>query len=67
MKVSIDSAACTGHGRCYSMAPGVFDPDDEGFGVVTMPTIDEDADPELAEEARTGERVCPESAVHLDA
>ena len=31
MRVVIDTERCTGHGRCYSLAPAVFtDDDDEG-------------------------------------
>lgn len=32
MRYSIDGNLCTGgHGRCYSLAPGVFEADDDGF------------------------------------
>ena len=27
MKLRIDAEACTGHGRCYVLAPDVFDHD----------------------------------------
>src|SRR5579885_2746606 len=30
MKVVIDGERCSGHGRCYSLAPEVFEADDEG-------------------------------------
>ena len=33
MKLRIDADACTGHGRCYVLAPEVFEPDDEGHSV----------------------------------
>ena len=33
MKLRIDAEACTGHGRCYVLAPEVFEPDDEGHSV----------------------------------
>jgi ferredoxin len=31
MKVRIDDERCTGHGRCYSLAPDLLESDDEGF------------------------------------
>ena len=34
MRVRIDEDLCTGHGRCYTLAPAVFDCDDSGFGLV---------------------------------
>ena len=30
MNVVLDSEACVGHGRCYALAPEVYDADDEG-------------------------------------
>ncbi len=30
--VEIDTDRCSGHGRCYALAPEVFAPDDEGYG-----------------------------------
>ena len=34
MKVSVDTDICQGHGRCYGLAPDLFDSDDEGYAVV---------------------------------
>ncbi|MEY2459842.1 MAG: ferredoxin [Acidimicrobiaceae bacterium] len=34
MKVRLDVEACVGHGRCYAIAPDVFDADDQGHCVV---------------------------------
>ena len=31
MKVKIDGSLCTGQGRCYSLEPELFEPDDEGY------------------------------------
>lgn len=31
MKVAVDEMRCGGHGRCASIAPDVFDLDDEGY------------------------------------
>ena len=30
MKVRVDPDLCVGHGRCYALAPEVFEPDDFG-------------------------------------
>lgn len=63
MKIRIDGDACTGHGRCYSLAPALFAPDDEGTGQV----IDEEVPPEREADARRAAASCPERAVVLDA
>ena len=60
MKVAIDHELCTGHGRCYSLAPRVFAPDDDGYGML----IDDGRVPAgLESEARTAAINCPERAV----
>jgi ferredoxin len=63
MKIRIDAEACTGHGRCYSLAPAVFDCDDEGFGQV----IDEDVTLDQEADARRAVASCPERAISLEA
>ncbi len=62
MKIRIDTDACTGHGRCYSLAPELFEPDDEGFGVVTKGEVGSAA----AAAARSAASSCPERAVLLE-
>ncbi|CAN5666018.1 ferredoxin [soil metagenome] len=34
MRISLDSEKCQGHGRCYALAPDLFDSDDEGYAVL---------------------------------
>ena len=34
MKLSVDAARCTGHGRCYTLAPGLLDFDEDGYVTV---------------------------------
>jgi ferredoxin len=63
MFVRIDPDRCTGHGRCYSVAPELFDCDDEGRGVVTHP----DVAPDLERLAQRAVDSCPERAVSLRA
>ena len=62
MKVSIDHDVCTGHGRCYMLAPEVFDSDDSGFGQVRSLEVP----PEAEDQARVGVRNCPEQAITVD-
>ena len=63
MKIRIDTDACTGHGRCYTLAPALFDCDDEGFGQV----IDEAVPLEHEPDARRAVASCPERAISIDA
>jgi ferredoxin len=62
LKVRIDSERCQGHGRCYSLAPAVFESDDEGYGRVVSEEIPE----ELRSKAELGEASCPERAIFLE-
>ncbi|HEX5268780.1 MAG TPA: ferredoxin [Acidimicrobiales bacterium] len=62
MRVRIDPDTCTGHGRCYSLAPEVFEPDDYGHGKVI---VDEVPD-ELRAKAELGVQNCPEHAISVE-
>jgi ferredoxin len=62
VRVRIDPDACTGHGRCYSLAPDVFEPDDYGHGKVI---VDEVPD-ELRAKAKLGVQNCPEHAISVE-
>jgi ferredoxin len=61
MRISIDGDACTGHGRCYSVAPALVQADDDGRGVVVRADVRDD----LADQARAALLNCPERAVRL--
>jgi len=61
MRVRVDRAKCVGHGRCYVLAPDVFEDDERGHCVVMSERIG----PELHEQARRGEQNCPEGAIQL--
>jgi ferredoxin len=63
VKVVIDAATCTGHGRCYTLAPHLFDADDRGLGLVIG---DGEVAPELEKEARSAVSNCPERAISLE-
>jgi ferredoxin len=64
VKVSIDSSRCQGHGRCYDLAPQLFDEDDEGYGQVRnggeVPAGSEG-------DAQLAEGNCPEHAITIEA
>ena len=61
MRVRIDASRCEGHGRCYMLAPAVFDADENGSGTVIAEEID-DASIAAATLARDN---CPEDAIVL--
>jgi ferredoxin len=60
-RVSVDADLCTGHGRCYTLAPDVFEPDEVGHCVVLVA----DVPGELEPQAVAGEQNCPEQAITL--
>ena len=62
MRIRIDRSLCTGHGRCFSLAPEVFAYDEEGFSVLKLETITLD----LEAAARRGAGACPERAITVD-
>ena len=63
MKVHVDEERCEGHGRCYALAPLVFEPDDLGNGKAggdgTVPAGEEDR-------ARLAVANCPEVAITIE-
>ncbi|MGA7835195.1 MAG: ferredoxin [Acidimicrobiales bacterium] len=63
MKVVINADLCQGQGRCFSIAPGVFDFDDLGNGVVRG---DGTLDSETLELARLAQANCPEHAIFIE-
>lgn len=62
MRIALDTDRCTGHGRCYSLAPELFDSDDDGYGQVVHPEVPDG----LEEQARTAALSCPENAITLE-
>ena len=59
--VSVDPERCTGHGRCYTLAPDVFDADDLGHSIVLI----DEVSGEMGRHAAIGEQNCPENAITL--
>jgi ferredoxin len=64
MKLTIDAAMCTGHGRCYTLAHDLLSYDDEGFVTERGTTVDVPAGQEDA--AREAALSCPEGAITID-
>lgn len=63
MKIYIDPDECTGHGRCYRLAPDLLTYDDEGYVSIRGQPIEVPKDQiEFAQEA---EGTCPEGAISL--
>jgi ferredoxin len=63
VKLKVDAAECTGHGRCYRIAPDLLSDDDEGYVSIRGQTIDVPDD--QIELAREAEGTCPEGAIIL--
>jgi ferredoxin len=61
MRVAVDREVCTGHGRCYMLAPDVFEPDDRGHCEIVLEDV---PDGQLAQ-AKLAVANCPEHALTL--
>ena len=64
MRLTIDAAMCTGHGRCYSLAPELLSYDDEGFVTERGTTVEVPVGMEAS--ARDAALSCPEGAIAID-
>jgi len=63
MRIRVDLDRCQGHSRCYSLAPEVFDVDDDGFAVVL---VEGDVPAHLEEKAALAAANCPERAISVE-
>jgi ferredoxin len=61
VKVTLDSERCTGHGRCYSLAPELFDSDDEGHSILLDAAVPEG----LEDQAWVAVQNCPEGCLGI--
>ena len=59
--VAVDMKLCVGHGRCYELAPDVFDEDEAGHCTLLRERIPK----ALAAQAQSGEANCPEGAIRV--
>ena len=62
MRVTVDRGVCHGHGRCYDLAPDVFEPDERGRVELA---VTGELPHELEPDARIGVQNCPELALRL--
>ena len=63
MRVKIDAALCSGHGRCLKYAPDVFQIDADGFNAQRGEEFDVPDD--LSEALARGIKACPERAIAI--
>ena len=64
MRVMVDAAVCTGHGRCYALAPDVFGPDEYGHcEIVAFDGVVPDGH---EDHGRVGRDNCPEQAITVE-
>lgn len=63
MRFRLDSEKCQGHGRCYALAPELFESDEEGYSVLK---VEGDVPPALEDKARLAADNCPEFAIEVD-
>jgi ferredoxin len=62
MRIRLDADRCQGHGRCYVLAPDLFDADDYGHCVLLVDEVPAGRE----DDARTGVENCPEQALALE-
>jgi ferredoxin len=62
-KLSVDESRCTGHGRCYTVAPKLLSDDDEGF--VTLRGSSMEITGDQLDDAEEAVAACPERAITL--
>jgi ferredoxin len=63
MKIVLDLSKCQGHGRCYSLAPELFESDAEGNSVLL---VDGEVPAELVDAAVLAADNCPEFAIEIE-
>jgi len=62
MRILLDSERCQGHGRCYSLAPDLFDSDDLGHCLLMVDEVPAGRE----SDARSGVENCPEQALSIE-
>jgi ferredoxin len=59
--ILVDKDRCTGHGRCYGLAPELFSDDEEGKPVVLASQVADGSEKRALEAIAA----CPEAAISL--
>jgi len=62
MKIRVDPDKCVGHGRCYELAPELFEEDERGHCRIPNASVPAD----LEDNARLGADNCPEDAIEVE-
>ena len=62
MRLLLDAERCQGHGRCYMLAPDLFDADDVGHCVLLVDEVPAG----LEADAKNGVDNCPEQALSIE-
>lgn len=62
MRITLQRDLCSGHGRCYALAPEVYEPDDDGYCNPLFDVVPE----ALRAKAQLGATNCPEDAIVID-
>lgn len=63
MRIILDNDKCQGHGRCYALAPDLFDADDEGYAILL---VEGDVPTDREADARLAADNCPEFAITIE-
>ena len=63
MQIKLDNAKCQGHGRCYALAPELFESDDEGYAVLK---VEGDVPSDREDDAILAADNCPEYAITIE-
>ena len=61
IRITVDHELCTGHARCFALAPDVYTIDDEGYCSFADKVVDDGT----REQAELGVSVCPEGAISI--
>ena len=63
MRIHVDENLCSGHGRCYTLEPALFEADDDGYPLQRGKDVDiRDGDEDAARRAVAN---CPEGAIKI--
>jgi ferredoxin len=62
MKVRVDAAKCEGHGRCFELAPEVYEEDERSHCRIPNEAVPAG----LEAKARLGQANCPENAITIE-
>ncbi len=62
MKIKVEPGKCQGHARCTTLAPDIFELDDDGYIAISEAEIS----PDQEAIARRAVRACPERALNLE-